>query len=56
MDEKFTKLTPDRYQYVLDHNAAEDEVLRALAVETLEVGPLAGAGRVGERQTRRRAE
>jgi caffeoyl-CoA O-methyltransferase len=41
MDEKFTALTPPLYQYLLDHNPAEDEVLRALAAETLEVGPLA---------------
>jgi caffeoyl-CoA O-methyltransferase len=41
MDEKFIRLTPDLYQYLLDHNPAEDEVLRALAAETLEVGPLA---------------
>jgi caffeoyl-CoA O-methyltransferase len=41
MDEKFTALTPALYQYLLDHNPAEDEVLRALAAETLEVGPLA---------------
>jgi caffeoyl-CoA O-methyltransferase len=41
MDEKFTALTPALYQYLLDHNPAEDEILRALAAETLEVGPLA---------------
>jgi caffeoyl-CoA O-methyltransferase len=41
MDEKYTTLTPALYQYLLDHNPAEDEVLRALAAETLEVGALA---------------
>jgi len=41
MDDKFTALTPALYRYLLDHNPPEDEVLQALAAETLEVGPLA---------------
>jgi caffeoyl-CoA O-methyltransferase len=40
MHDKFTRLTPELYQYVLDHNAPPDPVLRDLAAETEALGDI----------------
>ena len=40
MHEKFTRLTPDLYEYVVAHNPAPDPVLRDLLAETEALGPI----------------
>jgi caffeoyl-CoA O-methyltransferase len=40
MDAKYTALTPDLYRYVADHCTPEDPVLKQLATETVELGPI----------------
>ena len=40
MDLKFTAVTADLYQYILDHNPPEDGVLRDLVTETDELGDI----------------
>ncbi|TMA35299.1 MAG: O-methyltransferase [Deltaproteobacteria bacterium] len=40
MHEKFTRMTPELYAYVVAHTAAPDAVLRDLADETAALGPV----------------
>ena len=40
MNEKFTKLTPALYDYLLAHNPPPDAALRELAAETAALGPI----------------
>jgi len=40
MHEKFTRLTPELYEYVVAHNPPPDPVLRDLAAETAALGPI----------------
>jgi caffeoyl-CoA O-methyltransferase len=40
MQEKFTRLTPELYEYLVAHNPAPDAVLRDLAAETAGLGPI----------------
>ncbi|MFN8542973.1 MAG: class I SAM-dependent methyltransferase [Candidatus Binatia bacterium] len=40
MHEKFTRMTPELYTYLLAHNPPQDEVLRDLATETATLGGL----------------
>jgi len=40
MHEKFTRLTPELYDYVVAHNPPPDAVLRDLAAETAALGPV----------------
>src|SRR5581483_2882759 len=40
MQEKFTRLTPELYAYVLAHNPPPDDVLADLAKETAALGPI----------------
>lgn len=42
MPDKFTRMTPELYRYVVSHGARQDEVLRQLAEETEALGPVAG--------------
>jgi caffeoyl-CoA O-methyltransferase len=41
MHEKFTRLTPELYEYLVAHNPRPDAVLRDLAAETAALGPIA---------------
>jgi caffeoyl-CoA O-methyltransferase len=41
MPDKFTVLTPELHDYVVEHGARRDEVLRELAAETAELGGIA---------------
>src|SRR5437870_8865681 len=40
MQEKFTALTPELYEYLVAHNPPPDPVLRDLAAETAALGPI----------------
>lgn len=40
MHDKFTRLTPELYGYLIAHNPAPDAVLADLAAETAELGPV----------------
>src|SRR5438093_7502034 len=40
MQEKFTALTPELYEYLVAHNPPPDPVLRDLAAETAALGPV----------------
>src|SRR5437016_938315 len=40
MHEKFTRLTPALYEYLVAHNPPPDPVLRDLAAETAALGPI----------------
>ncbi|HJQ83172.1 MAG TPA: O-methyltransferase [Candidatus Binatia bacterium] len=40
MHDKFTRLTPELYEYLVAHNPAPDPVLRDLAAETERLGPI----------------
>ena len=41
MPDKYITLTPDLYDYVVQHGARQDDVLRRLAAETAELGDIA---------------
>jgi caffeoyl-CoA O-methyltransferase len=41
MPNKFTALTPELHDYVVEHGARQDELLRQLAAETAELGGIA---------------
>jgi caffeoyl-CoA O-methyltransferase len=41
MHDKFIRLTPELYAYLVQHNPAPDAVLRDLAAETAALGPIA---------------
>jgi predicted O-methyltransferase YrrM len=41
MPDKYITLTPELYDYVVQHGARQDEVLRRLAAETAELGDIA---------------
>ena len=41
MPDKYVKLTPDLYEYLVEHGARQDDVLRRLADETEKLGDIA---------------
>src|SRR3954454_15595152 len=41
MPDKYVTLTPELYNYVVEHGAREDDVLRRLRAETEELGDIA---------------
>jgi caffeoyl-CoA O-methyltransferase len=41
MPDKFTALTPELHRYIVEHGARQDDVLRRLAAETVELGDIA---------------